>query len=299
MRLRRSPAPCVTTRPNDSCTWRSRWRSRPAWSSGLSWPADRLAAHRAELLREVVRDAIDRSPWHRERLADVDLARLDETSLRDVPPMTKGDLMENFDRIVGDERLSLELVNGHLETVTTGSYLHDAYTAVTSGGSTGERGVFVYDWVGWATFWVSIFRYLLRARWSRPEVESAAARPRLGGSGAFHACHGGAGPDLRQPGLRECPLPRHARHRGDRRRAQRRPAGRPARLSLGVARAELRSRRGAVADRAAADLRAVRSRCFRRSASRPRQHGASVSATRGGRPRAAASGSPASTRGRT
>ena len=153
----------------------------------ISWPADRLAAHRAELLREVVRDAIDRSPWHRERLADVDPARLDETSLRDVPPMTKGDLMENFDRIVGDERLSLELVNGHLETVTTESYLHDAYTAVTSGGSTGERGVFVYDWVGWATFWVSIFRYLLRARWSRPEVESGPLV--LGWVAAAHFTH--------------------------------------------------------------------------------------------------------------
>ena len=87
-----------------------------------------------------------RSPWHRERLAGVDPDGLDEDSLRAVPPMTKADLMENFDRIVADERLSLERVNDHLQTVTTGSYLLDGYTAVTSGGSTGERGVFVYDW---------------------------------------------------------------------------------------------------------------------------------------------------------
>jgi phenylacetate-coenzyme A ligase PaaK-like adenylate-forming protein len=153
----------------------------------LSWPADRLAAHRADRLGEAVRDAVDRSPWHRERLADVDPAQLDETSLRELPPMTKGDLMENFDRIVGDERLSLELVNAHLQTVTTGSYLLDAYTAVTSGGSTGERGVFVYDWVGWATFWVSVFRYLLRDRWSGPEPES---RPIvLGWVAAAHFTH--------------------------------------------------------------------------------------------------------------
>jgi phenylacetate-CoA ligase len=153
----------------------------------LSWPADRLAAHRADRLGEAVRDAVDRSPWHRERLADVDPAQLDETSLRELPPMTKGDLMENFDRIVGDERLSLELVNAHLQTVTTGSYLLDAYTAVTSGGSTGERGVFVYEWVGWATFWVSVFRYLLRDRWSGPEPES---RPIvLGWVAAAHFTH--------------------------------------------------------------------------------------------------------------
>ena len=138
----------------------------------LDWPADRLADHRAQRLREVVRGAIDRSAWHRERLAGVDLDRLDEMSLRELPVMTKTDLMESFDRIVTDDRLSLGLVNEYLETVTTGSYLLDDYTAVTSGGSTGERGVFVYDWTGWATFWVSVFRYLLRAKWAEPELAS-------------------------------------------------------------------------------------------------------------------------------
>jgi phenylacetate-coenzyme A ligase PaaK-like adenylate-forming protein len=101
--------------------------------------------------------------------------------------MTKTDLMENFDRIVTDDRLSLGLVEGHLQTVTAGSYLLDGYTAVTSGGSTGERGVFVYDWNGWATFWVSVFRYLLRAKWTDPAL---ASRPALvGWVAAAHFSH--------------------------------------------------------------------------------------------------------------
>jgi phenylacetate-coenzyme A ligase PaaK-like adenylate-forming protein len=140
----------------------------------LDWPPDRLAAHRTRRLQEVVREAIDRSPWHRERLAGLDPAALDETSLRGLPPMTKSDLMANFDRIVTDDRLSLGLVDDHLETVTTGSYLLDDYTAITSGGSTGERGAFVFDWAGWATFWAGVFRYLLRAKWSDPALR---ARP--------------------------------------------------------------------------------------------------------------------------
>jgi phenylacetate-coenzyme A ligase PaaK-like adenylate-forming protein len=138
----------------------------------LEWPADRLALHRAQRLREFVREAVDRSPWHRERLADVDLDRLDEISLRDLPAMTKADLMDNFDRIVTDQRLSLPLVNDHLETGTNGGYLLDRYTAMTSGGSTGHRGVFVYDWDGWATFWMGCFRHTLRAKWSDPELSS-------------------------------------------------------------------------------------------------------------------------------
>ena len=153
----------------------------------LSWPAERLADHRAQRLREVAREAVARSPWHRERLAGFDLDHLDEESLREIPPMTKTDLMENFDRLVTDERLSLAVVNDHLRTVTTGSYLLDGGTAITSGGSTGERGVFVYDWAGWATFWVSVFRHLLRAKWADPERRS---RPIvLGWIAAAHFTH--------------------------------------------------------------------------------------------------------------
>jgi phenylacetate-coenzyme A ligase PaaK-like adenylate-forming protein len=156
----------------------------------LEWPADRLAAYRMERLRGLVRDAIDRSPWHRERLADVELDRLDEDSLRALPTMTKSDLMENFDRIVTDERLSLDVVSDHLQTVTTGSYLLDRYTAVTSGGSTGERGVFVYDWDGWATFWLGMGRHLVRAKQRDAEL---ASRPIvLGWVTAAHLTHASA-----------------------------------------------------------------------------------------------------------
>jgi phenylacetate-CoA ligase len=156
----------------------------------LDWPADRLAAHRVQRLRELVRHAIDRSPWYRERLAGVDLERLDEAGLRELPTMTKADLMKNFDRIVTDERLSLGLVNDHLETVTTGSYLLDGYTAITSGGSSGERGVFVYDWDGWATFWLSGFRVTLRTKQSDPELE---LRPLVSAwVAAAHFTHGTA-----------------------------------------------------------------------------------------------------------
>ena len=144
----------------------------PEMIDRLGWPAYALAARRVRLLRELMRHAIARSPWHRERLAGVDLDQLDEMNLRELPSMTKSDLMANFDSVVTDDRLSLELVNNHLDTVTTGGYLLDDYTAVTSGGSTGERGVFVYDWDGWVAFWLSAFRYQLLAKRADPELAS-------------------------------------------------------------------------------------------------------------------------------
>ena len=140
----------------------------------IDWPAERLAAHRTVRLRELVRTATERSPWYRQRLAGVDIGHLDETTLPQLPVLTKTELMEHFDGIVTDSRLSLGRVEQHLKTVETGSYLAGGYTAITSGGSTGQRAVFVYDWDGWAVFWLSLFRGLLRAKIADPEL---AGRP--------------------------------------------------------------------------------------------------------------------------
>ena len=138
----------------------------------MHWPADRLAAHRVQRLRELVRTAVARSAWHRERLADAEVPRLDLGSLRELPTMTKADLMAHFDEVVTDHRLTLRRVNAHLQTVDSNGYLFDRYTALTSGGSSGERGVFVYGWQAWAEFWLGCFRPLLRAKQSDPEVRS-------------------------------------------------------------------------------------------------------------------------------
>ncbi len=113
----------------------------PQMIERLDWSADRLAAHRQQKLRAIVAHAVVGSPWHRERLAGVDLLRLDEDTLRGLPTMTKGDLMGNFDWIASDPRLTLAWVNAHFETVEENGYLFDRYTAITSGGSSGERGV--------------------------------------------------------------------------------------------------------------------------------------------------------------
>jgi hypothetical protein len=64
-------------------------------------------------------------------------------SLRELPAMTETDLMEHFDVIVTDERVLLERVNAHLDAVETNGHLLNRYTALTSGGSSAERGVFL------------------------------------------------------------------------------------------------------------------------------------------------------------
>lgn len=161
----------------------------PAMVERRAWPAERLAEHRTERLRALVRTAADRSPWHRRRLAGVDVGRLTEATLAQLPVMTKADVMTNFDACVTDDRLTLAAVNDHLDHVGRGAYgyLCDRYSAITSGGSSGMRGVFVYDWEAWATFYLSTHRHLLQ------ELDVVAGdtgtQPLLASIGSSHPIH--------------------------------------------------------------------------------------------------------------
>lgn len=128
----------------------------------LDWSAERLGLHRQAALRRLVGKAIERSPWHRSRLGGIAVDRFDERKLSELPVMTKDDLMTNFDEIVTDRRLRLDVCNAHLETLTDDAYLFGRYHVIASGGSTGRRGVFVYDWDEWTTMYLGIQRYELR-----------------------------------------------------------------------------------------------------------------------------------------
>ena len=130
----------------------------PAQIERLGWSAERLGAHRRDALRRLVAAAQLRSPWHRNRLRDVDPTRLDEEGLAALPVMTKDDLMGNFDDIVTDPQVRLDVLEAHLEGLAEDAYLLDRYHVIASGGSSGRRGVFVYDWDEWTLFYLGIAR---------------------------------------------------------------------------------------------------------------------------------------------
>lgn len=161
------PSPYESRRQEHLQAMRSRV---PAHLERLGWPAARLRTEREVRLRQLVRIAQERSPWHRERLGHLSPSNLGEDDLAGVPVMTKQDLMTNFDRIVTDPRLTLDLVESHLDGLKTDVYLLDRFHAVASGGSSGQRGVFVYDWESWADCFLSCLRYSVRSRLQQPEL---------------------------------------------------------------------------------------------------------------------------------
>jgi phenylacetate-coenzyme A ligase PaaK-like adenylate-forming protein len=134
----------------------------------LYWPRERLHALRDQRLRALLRTAKERSPWHARRLRHIDPEQVRGDDLSSLPPMTKDDLRENWDEIVTDRRLTLELVNRHLhEVASTGpAYLLDQYHAVASSGSSGQRTVFVFDFRSWLEARLVMARHEMGiARW--------------------------------------------------------------------------------------------------------------------------------------
>lgn len=114
----------------------------------VTWPLAQLWALRDQRLRELIRQAKDHSPWHAKRLKHVDPNRLSGDDLSAIPTMTKADLMGNWNEIVTDRRLTLDLTTAHLQRCLAEgqpSLLLDQYVALATGGSSGHRAVIVWS----------------------------------------------------------------------------------------------------------------------------------------------------------
>ncbi len=129
----------------------------------IDWPDAELRRERTHRLRALLTTAVERSPWHRERLQGIDTHEVVDSDVESLPVMTKSDLMDNFDDVVTDRRLTRERCEQHLAGLADDAYLLGEYHVVASGGSSGQRGVFVYGWDAWALLWASIARFRQRA----------------------------------------------------------------------------------------------------------------------------------------
>ena len=131
----------------------------PAHIGRLGWDTGRLAAHQRDRLRALLARAIADSPFHAGRLRGVDPDRFELADLARLPVMTKADMMENFDAATTDRRLTRDLVERHLaRAVTDPSLLLGEYVVLVSGGSSGQRGLFVQAADEYGEFAASVTR---------------------------------------------------------------------------------------------------------------------------------------------
>jgi phenylacetate-CoA ligase len=128
----------------------------------LRWSRERIEATQRAELRALLAHAIAHSPIHRRRLGDIEPGRFDLPDLRNLPVMTKAEMMASLDDVFTDRRLNRGLVEQALAATTTEPVpILGQYTALASGGVSGQRGVFVFDPEAMVGYLLSLSRSLM------------------------------------------------------------------------------------------------------------------------------------------
>ena len=112
----------------------------------LAWPRERIENYRDRRLRALLVYAAQRSPFHARRLADLNPSGVGVADLAALPPMTKAQAQENWDSIVTIPGLHRDDMEAILTSQQWYSYSPGGFQVFSSGGSSGVRGVYVWDW---------------------------------------------------------------------------------------------------------------------------------------------------------
>ena len=118
----------------------------PAHQERLRWTREQVLAEQTRALRALLAHAAARSPFWRERLAGIDPATATPADLARVPVATKAEMMARWDEVVTDPTLRRAHVDSWVARQREWDYLReDALAAHSSGGSSGVRGVYLWD----------------------------------------------------------------------------------------------------------------------------------------------------------
>ena len=110
------------------------------------WSRERIVAHQHEALRRLREHVYARSPFYREFHRG-----LTDRPLEELPVLTKDLAMERFDDLVTDPAVRRAAVEAHGAGPRAGGLLAGRTHVMTSSGSSGRRGLFVYDRAEWRT----------------------------------------------------------------------------------------------------------------------------------------------------
>src|SRR5215216_1556548 len=117
------------------------------------WTRRQLEEHQAHALRLLREYAYARSPFYRRFHAG-----LIDRPLKELPVLTKAQVMENFDELVTDPSVRLVDVEAHVATLRGNERFHRRYWAASTSGSTGRRGLFLWNFAEWTTVLASYNR---------------------------------------------------------------------------------------------------------------------------------------------
>lgn len=126
------------------------YKARKEFSRNKKLTRTELEALKLEKFRKLVRHAQQNSPYY-ERIISENAIDVANCTPLDFPILTKSMLIENFDDIVTDRRISRDVVSKFLtQSKTPNELLFDEFHVVHTSGSSGQVGYFVFSEEDWA-----------------------------------------------------------------------------------------------------------------------------------------------------
>jgi phenylacetate-coenzyme A ligase PaaK-like adenylate-forming protein len=118
--------------------YRRRLRRRDHWTRA------RLLAHQERALATLRTHAYVKSPFYRDFHAG-----LTDGPLSQLPVLTKQSVMDNFDSLVTRPDVQLLAVEQYLANLRGNELFHDRYYVSATAGTSGRRGVFLWNFAEW------------------------------------------------------------------------------------------------------------------------------------------------------
>ena len=112
----------------------------------LDWSAEQIRQHQDWRLRSLLAYAHERSAFYAERLRGLDFEAVTAAELASIPMLTKAEAQGQWDAIVTTPDLNHQAAERVLNEQTWFSYTRQDQQVFSSGGSSGVRGVYVWDW---------------------------------------------------------------------------------------------------------------------------------------------------------
>jgi phenylacetate-coenzyme A ligase PaaK-like adenylate-forming protein len=129
----------------------------------LDWPRERIERYQTEQLRSLLAYARERSPFHAARIAHLDPATVTVDDLAKLPLMTKQDAQNEWDAIITRHDIDRAAAEQVLAQQPWFCYTPGELQVFSSGGSSGVRGVYVWDWEQFVTLACLAWRWQARA----------------------------------------------------------------------------------------------------------------------------------------
>ena len=104
------------------------------------WTPERLAGHQQRSVEKLRKHTLAHSPFYREFHRG-----LERAPLASLPILTKTTLMERFDDLVTDRNVTLADAERYLRSENGTQLFRDRYVVMSTSGSTGRRGVFLFS----------------------------------------------------------------------------------------------------------------------------------------------------------